>query len=67
MIVVRDAGSVLVHSYDGGIDRLNRRVVTGGQRTRDLVLDASPPPTNEAVVTGGAATIGLRQVTPWRN
>ena len=66
VIVVRDAGSVLVHAHDGGIDHLHRRVMTGGQRTHDLVPDASPPPTNEAVVTGGAGTIGLRQVAPWR-
>jgi uncharacterized caspase-like protein len=31
-----------------------------------LVPDASPPPTNEAIVTCGAGTIGLRQVAPWR-
>jgi len=60
MIVVRDAGSVLVHAYDRGIDHLSRRVMTGGQRTHDLVPDAGPPPTNEAVVTGGAGTIGER-------
>jgi len=65
-IVVRDAGSVLVHAHDGGVDHLHRRVVTGGQRIHDLVPDASPPPTNETVVTGGARTIGLRQVAPWR-
>ena len=32
MIVVRDAGSVLVHAHDGGIDHLHRRIMTGGQR-----------------------------------
>jgi hypothetical protein len=30
MIVVRDAGPVLVHANDGGIDHLHRRVMAGG-------------------------------------
>ena len=66
VIVVRDTGSVLVHAHDGGIDHLHRCVVTGSQRIHDLVPDASPPPSNEAIVTGGAGTIGFRQVAPWR-
>jgi hypothetical protein len=28
----RDTGSVLVHTHDGGVDHLHRRVVAGGQR-----------------------------------
>ena len=66
MIVVRDAGSVLVHAHDGGIDHLHRRIMTGGQRIDDLVPDASPPPAHEAIVTSRAGTIGLWQVAPWR-
>jgi hypothetical protein len=66
VIVVRDTGSMLVHAHDGGIDHLHRRVMTGGQRNHDLVPDARPPLTNEAIVTGGAGTIGLWQVAPWR-
>ena len=54
MIVIRDAGSVLVHSDDGGVNHLYRRVMTGSQRIHDLVPDASLPPPNEAIVTGGA-------------
>jgi hypothetical protein len=65
-IVVRDAGSVLVHSDYGGVNHLHRRVMTGGKRIHDLVPDASSPPPNEAIVTGGAGTIGFRQVAPWR-
>jgi hypothetical protein len=64
MIVVRDAGSVLVHAHDGGIDHLHRRIMTGGQRIDDLVPDASLPPAHEAMVTSGAGTIGLWQVAP---
>ncbi len=66
MIVVRDTGSVLVHADDGGINHLYRRVMTGSKRIHDLVPDASLPPPNEAIVTGGAGTIGLRQIAPWR-
>jgi hypothetical protein len=66
VIVVSNAGSVLVHADDGGINHLHRRVMTGSQRFHDLVPDASPPPTNEAIVTSRAGTIGLWQVAPWR-
>jgi hypothetical protein len=31
VIVVRDAGFVLVHAHDGSIDHLHRCVMTGGQ------------------------------------
>src|SRR5712672_870547 len=65
VVVVRDTGSVLVHAHDGGIYHLHRRVMTGSQRIHDLVPDASPPPTNEAIVTSGTGAIGLRQVAPW--
>jgi hypothetical protein len=37
MIVVRDAGSVLVHSDDGSINHLHRRVMTGGKRIHYLI------------------------------
>jgi hypothetical protein len=39
VIVVSNAGSVLVHPHDGGIDHLHRRVMTFGQRIHDLVPD----------------------------
>jgi hypothetical protein len=66
MIVIRDAGPVLVHAHDGGINHLHRRVMTGGKRIHDVVADASLPPLNEAIVAGGARTIGRWQVAPWR-
>ena len=55
-----------MHAHDGGIDHLHRRVVTGSLRFHDLVPDASPPPPNEAIVTGGAGTLDFWQVAPWR-
>jgi len=66
VIVVRDTGAVLVYAHDGCIDHLHRRIMTGSQRIHDLIPDASPPPTNEAIATSGAGTIGLWQVAPWR-
>ena len=49
VVIVRDAGSVLMYAHDGCIDHLHRGVMTGGQRINDLVPDASPPPANEAI------------------
>src|SRR5207245_11802397 len=66
VIVVRDTGSVLMHAHDGGIDHLHRPVVTVSQRIHDLVPDGSPPPPNEAIVTGGAGTIDSWPLAPWR-
>jgi hypothetical protein len=60
VIVVRDTRSVLVRAYDRSIDHLHCRIMTSGQRIHDVVPDASPPPPHEAIVTGGAGTIGLR-------
>ena len=53
LIVVRDAGSVLVHAHNRGIDHLHRRIMTGGQRIHDLIPDASLSPADEAIVAGG--------------
>jgi hypothetical protein len=64
VIVVRDAGSVLVHAHDGGVDHLHRRVVTGGQRIHDRVPHSNRPPTNEAIIASGAGIVGLRQIAP---
>jgi hypothetical protein len=60
MIVVRDTGSELVHTYDRRVDHLYRRGMTGGQRIHDADRDASLTPTNKAIITSGARTIGLR-------
>ncbi len=62
LYVVGDAGSMLVHSHDGGMDHLHRRVMTGGQCIHDPVPYTSLPPTNEAIIESGARTIGFRQI-----
>jgi hypothetical protein len=64
LIVVGDAGSVLVHSHDRGIDHLHRRVMTGGQCVDDPVPYASLPPTNEAIIASGPRAKGFRQIAP---
>jgi hypothetical protein len=64
LIIVRDAGSVLVHAHDRGVDHLHRRVMTGSQRIHDPVPYASLPPTNETIIARGAGTIGFRQIAP---
>jgi len=56
MIVVRDAGSVLVHAHNTGIDHLRRRIMTDGQRVQDLIPDASPP--RSAILIAGSRYSG---------
>jgi hypothetical protein len=59
----RDCKTALLkkQGHDGGIDHPHRRVMTGSKRIHNLVPDASLPPPNEAIVTGGVGTIGRRQ------
>jgi hypothetical protein len=66
VIVLGHACPVLVHTDDGGINHLQRRVMTGSQRIHDQVPGASPPPPNEAIVTGGTGSVAFREVAPWR-
>ena len=54
VIVICDAGSVLVHPHDGGIDHLDRRVVARGQCIHDPVQDAGLPPTDKAIIASDA-------------
>jgi hypothetical protein len=62
LIVISDAGSVLVHAHNGSIDHPHRRVMTGGQRIHDPVPNAGLPPPNEAIIASGARTIRCRQI-----
>src|SRR5215469_13505743 len=66
LTVPRDAGPMLVHSHDRGIDHLHSRFMSGGQRLHDLVPNAGPPPTDKTVVAGRAGTIDFRQIPPRR-
>jgi hypothetical protein len=49
LIIASDAGSVLMHSHDGRIDHLHRRIMHCSQCIHDLVPDASPSPANKVV------------------
>src|SRR6516162_11288662 len=60
-----DAGPVLMHPDNRGVDHLHRRIMGGGQRVHDAAPDASPSPANEAVVAGGVRTEVIGQVAPW--
>jgi hypothetical protein len=65
MIVIRNTGSVLVHSEDRSVDYLHRRVMSGCQHVQDLIPATSPQPPSKAIVAAGAGTIGCWQVTAW--
>jgi hypothetical protein len=65
LVVISDSGSVLVHAHNGSIDHLHRRVMSCGQRIHDPIPNAGPPPPDEAIITSGTGTIGLRQIAPW--
>jgi hypothetical protein len=41
LAVAPDAGSVLVHSHNRGVDHLHRRIMSRGKRIHDLIPDAS--------------------------
>ena len=62
LIIASDAGSVLMHSHDGRIDHLHRRIMTSGHRIHDPVRDAGPPPANEPIVASRTGSVGFRQI-----
>jgi len=66
LTITRDAGSVLMHTYDRRIDHLHRRIMSCGQCIHNQVPDACLSPANEAIVTGRIGAKGLRQIAPWR-
>jgi hypothetical protein len=52
-LVPYDAGSMLMHADNGGVDHLDSGIMGSGKRVDDAAPNASAPPTNEAVVAGG--------------
>ena len=42
-------------------------VMSSGESIHDLIPDARPAPTNEAIVTGGMGTESLQQIAPRRS
>jgi hypothetical protein len=45
-LVPFDAGSMLMHADNGGVDHLDSGIVGSGKRVHDAAPDASPPPPN---------------------
>ena len=52
---------------NGGVDHLNSGIMGSGKRVYDAAPDASPPPTEDAIVACGIRTKHLRKITPWRS
>jgi len=44
-------GAMVVHAHNGGIDHLYRRVLTGGKRIHDLVLESAKAGARRAFLT----------------
>ena len=66
LTIFRDAGSMLVHAYNGRIDHLHGRIVSRRQAIHDPIPDPCLSPANEAIVASGMRSVVLWQITPWR-
>ncbi len=56
---------LLVGANGGAVDHLYVAVVGGGHGIHQSVPHTCFPPSNEAIVAGGARTIALGYVAPW--
>src|ERR1700761_9765081 len=63
-LVACDAGSMLMHADNGGVDHLGSSNMGGGKRFYDAAPNTGPPPPNEASVASGVWTKRRRQITP---
>src|SRR6478752_456412 len=61
-LVPCDAGPMLMHADNGGIDHLDGGIVSGGKCVYDTAPDASPPPTDEAIIASGVWAKRLRSM-----
>jgi hypothetical protein len=52
-LVSCDAGSMLMHADNRGIDHLDSGIMGSGKRFYDAAPDTGPPPPDEAVVASG--------------
>jgi hypothetical protein len=64
--VASNAGSVLVHAHDGGINHLHGRIMACGQCVHKLVPHASPTPANKSIVASGVGTKVAGKIAPRR-
>src|SRR3954447_4017922 len=63
-LVFCDAGSMLMHSDNRGVDHLNRGIVGSGKCVYNAAPDTSPPPADETVIAGRVRTKMIRQIAP---
>lgn len=63
-LVSCDAGSMLMHADNGGVDHLDSGIMGSGKRFYDAAPNTGPPPPNEAVVASGVWAKRRRQITP---
>jgi hypothetical protein len=63
-LVPCDAGSMLMHADNGGVDHLDSGIMGSGKRFYDAAPNTGPPPPNEAVVASGVWAKRRRQITP---
>jgi hypothetical protein len=63
-LVPCDAGSMLMHADNGGVDHLDSGIMGSGKCVYDAAPDTSPPPADEPVVASGVWAKRSRQITP---
>ena len=61
-LVPCDAGAMLMHADNRGVDHLDRGIMGSRKCVYDSTPDASPPPPNESVVASGVRTEGRAKV-----
>jgi hypothetical protein len=59
-----DAGPMLMHADNGGVDHLDSGIMGSGKCVYDAAPDTSPPPADEPVVASGVWAKRSRQITP---
>src|SRR5262245_24395592 len=66
-MVSSDAGSMLMHADNGGVDHLDSSIMRSGKRFYDAAPNTGPPPPDEAVVASGVWAKRRWQITPGRS
>src|SRR5215471_4423671 len=63
-LVSCDAGSMLMHADNGGVDHLDSGIMGSGKCVHDAAPDTSPPPADETVIAGRVRAKMIRQIAP---
>src|SRR5262245_45291572 len=61
-LVPCDAGSMLMHADNGGVDHLDSGIMGSGKCVYDTAPDTSPPPADETVIAGRVRAKMIRQI-----